>query len=374
MRGVWVSALSCVFLGAACELPARTDWDERSRVAIRERREKIAVPPDPSRLRILAWNIKFGAGRIDFWFDFWGDRAQMTPGEVTANMEGIYALLREVDADVLLISEIEVGSRRSAYYDMVAGILENAGLNYAAFFPTWESRYVPSEGVGRLEMGNAIFSRYPIVLAERIAQAEREDLSAERWYFYLHRNIGRAVLDLVDRQVAAYVVHTEAYDSDRTKSKHLQHILEELRGEELRFVVGGDFNAIPPNAARDEKFPDEHPSSLDTEFENPPYVLTDMEPFFAEFVPAIPLERMGSTETSQRRYYTHSVIGPATLGTDGQTGFWNRTLDYLFVRAPDGWDASTTDVLQTRGDSGIESDPLLLSDHAPVVGSWVLAP
>jgi endonuclease/exonuclease/phosphatase family metal-dependent hydrolase len=182
------------------------------------------------------------------------------------------------------------------------------------------------------------------------------------------------VLDLGARQVAAYVVHTEAYDRDRTKSTHLQQILEELRGEQLRFVVGGDFNAIPPNAAQVEGFPDEHPSSLGTEFENPPYVLTDMEPFFAEFVPAIPLERIGATEASQRRYYTHSVIGPATLGTDGQPGFWNRTLDYLFVRAPDAWDPSTTDVLQARGDSGIQGDPLLLSDHAPVVGTWVLAP
>jgi endonuclease/exonuclease/phosphatase family metal-dependent hydrolase len=373
MRGVLVS-ICFAAAAVACELPARTNWGERYEVPVRERREKVAALDNPERLRTVAWNIKFGAGRIDFWFDFWGDRVEMTPEEVAGNMEGIYALLREVNADVLMTSEIEVGSRRSAYYDMVAGILENAGFNYAAFFPNWESRYVPSEGVGRLEMGNAIFSRYPIISAERIAQAEREDLPSERWYFYLHRNFGRAVLDLGDRDVAVYTVHTEAYDSDGTKSKHVKQILEEIRREELPFVVGGDFNAIPPNAARVERFPDEHPSSIGTEFENPPYVLTDMQPFFTEFVPAIPLARMGDTEASQRRYYTHSVIGPDTPGTDGQPGFWNRTLDYLFVRAPDGWDPSTTDVLQTTGDSGIESDPLLLSDHAPVVGTWVIAP
>ena len=374
MRGVFVWSMICASLGAACELPARTSWGERSPVPIRERRDKLGAPADPGRLRVAAWNLKFGAGRIDFWFDFWGDRVQMTLEEVGSNMEAIYALLREVDADLLMTSEIEIGSRRSAYYDMVAGILENAGFNYAAFFPNWESRYVPSEGVGRLEMGNAIFSRYPIVSAERIAQAEREDLSPERWYFYLHRCLGRAVLDLGDRQVAAYAVHAEAYDRDRTKSKHIQQVLEEMQAEPLQFVVGGDFNAIPPNAARVEGFPDEHPSAIGTEFENPPYVLSDMEPFFAELVPAIPLPRMGDTETSQRRYYTHSVIGPDTLGTDGEPGFWNRTLDYLFVRAPDGWDPSTTDVLQQPGDSGIQSNPLFLSDHAPIVGTWVISP
>jgi endonuclease/exonuclease/phosphatase family metal-dependent hydrolase len=363
-----LAALGCVAF-AACE-PLATSWGARESVPVRERSGKIAAPANPDRLRVLTWNIKFGAGRIDFWFDFWGDRVQMTPQEVASNMEGIYGLLREVKPDVLLTSEIEIGSRRSAYYDMVHGILENTDLNYAAFFPNWESRYVPSEGVGRVEMGNTVFSRYPIVSAERIALAERTDLPAHEAYFYLHRNVGRAVLDLGAKQVAVLVVHTEAYDKDGTKSRQLVQLQNLLASEPLPFLIGGDFNAIPPNAVKTSGFPDEHPSALGTDFEQPPYVLTDMQPFFDVYVPAITLERMGTTEASQRRYYTHSVIGPNTIGTDGQPGFWNRTLDYLFVRPPDRFTDGSTDVLQQQGDSGIQSNPLFLSDHAPMVGTW----
>jgi len=94
--------------------------------------------------------------------------------------------------------------------------------------------------------------------------------------------------------------------------------------------------------------------------------------------PAITLERYGTTPQSQQRYFTHTVLGPDDKDEDGEAGFWNRTLDYLFV-TEGSWVEGSTDVLQTTGqsvggDQGlgpvIQSDPMRLSDHAPVVGIW----
>lgn len=362
-------------LPSACEPPARR-WDVREPVPVISRSGAWQPPaaPSPLRLKVMTWNIKYGAGRIDFWFDFWGDRVELTRGEVEQNLAGAYALINEVRPDVLLVQEIEVNSRRSAYVDMVRGILEHTHLNNAAYVPTWDSRYVPSEGVGRMNLGNALFSTYPIVFAERIPQEDRTDQDPLTRTFYIHRAVGRAVLQVGARQVAALTVHTEAYDTDGSKQKHLAQLAALLQEEPLPFVVGGDFNALPPTAARTRDFNDEHPDSLGTEFEQPPYDPREMLPFFRDYVPAISLERLGTTEAEQRRYFTHSVIGPDTVGSAGEPGFWNRTLDYLFVRAPDGWVPGTTDVLQQPGDSGIRSNPLLLSDHCPTVGTWELRP
>ncbi|MBF5041532.1 hypothetical protein FGE12_03975 [Aggregicoccus sp. 17bor-14] len=360
---------------AACEPPAQR-WDVREPVPVIQRAGAWTPPPAPSplRLKVMTWNIKYGAGRIDFWFDFWGDRVEMTRGEVEENLARAYALINEVRPDVLLVQEIEVNSRRSAYVDMVRGLLEHTHLNSAAYVATWDSRYIPSEGVGRMNLGNAILSTYPIVFAERIPQEDRSDQDPLTRTFYIHRAVARAVLQVGERQVAALTVHTEAYDTDGTKQKHLKQIATLLQEEKLPFVIGGDFNSLPPVAVRTSHFNDEHPSSLGTEFEQPPYPLEDMVPFFRDYVPAIPLERMGSTESTQRRYFTHSVIGPDTVGSLGEPGFWNRTLDYLFVRAPDAWVPGTTDVLQQAGDSGIQSNPLYLSDHCPTVGTWEVEP
>jgi len=36
------------------------------------RTEHPAPVANPTSLKVMAWNVKYGACRIDFWFDFWG--------------------------------------------------------------------------------------------------------------------------------------------------------------------------------------------------------------------------------------------------------------------------------------------------------------
>jgi len=112
---------------------------------------------------------------VDFWFDSWGDRVQLTSDETTSCLGKLATLIREYDPDILMTEEIEVDSKRSAYADMVRYFLENTDLGYGAYFETWNASYVPSEGLGRINLGNAIFSRSPIIRAERIRQVDRTD-------------------------------------------------------------------------------------------------------------------------------------------------------------------------------------------------------
>lgn len=380
-------ALALGALGlAACQPFADTQDFTREDVPVYQRSELIP-PPDPGatpRLRVIAWNVKYGAGRIPFWFDCWGDRTQMSEAEVQANMQKLYDLLNEMDPDILMTEEIEVNSKRSAYVDMVRGILEHTKLNYAAYIETWNSRYVPSEGVGRINLGNAMFSKFPISKAERIRQQDRTDQDPVTSNFYIHRAVGRMEVTLPQKKVAAYVVHTEAYDNDGTKQAQIKQIHELVQKESLPFVLGGDFNELPPNALRLKGFPDERESAVcSSDFTQPPYTPQVMQPFFDEFVPSIALDRYGTTEESHARYFTHSVLGPDDRNDKGEPGNWNRTLDYLFIRKADAWVPGSTDVLQHKGQtvgSGdgsatplgptLVADPVYLSDHAPVTGLW----
>ena len=123
---------------------------------------------DPQDIRVMSWNVKYGALRLPFWFDCWGDQVSMTHSQVNSNLKELTSLIREVNPDLLMVQEIEINSRRSAYVDMVNAILDQTDLNYAAYFSTWDSQYIPSEGLGRMNLGNAIFSRYPIKAGKRI--------------------------------------------------------------------------------------------------------------------------------------------------------------------------------------------------------------
>ena len=347
--------------------------------------EHPAPIANPTGLKVMAWNVKYGACRVDFWFDFWGDRVQLSEGEVTDCLSKISALIKEYDPDVLMTEEIEVDSKRSAYVDMVRFILENTNLQYATFDETWNTRYIPQEGVGRITLGNAIFSRYPVTRAERIRQVDRTDQDPLTSTFYIKRAIGRAEIDLGDRKVAAFVVHTEAYDNDGTKQNQIQQIFDVLKEEALPWVIGGDFNELPPVC--DEKaeagspescegklklsgYLDERASSKGTEYEQPPYTPSVMKKFYDSYEPFIPLARYGVGEAAQLPYFTHTLLGPDGVNDEGEPGRWNRTLDYLFIRKGESW--SSTDVLQGPGRLGITGDPSRLSDHAPIAGTWGL--
>jgi endonuclease/exonuclease/phosphatase family metal-dependent hydrolase len=386
MGGMRLLLLLCTVM-AGCEWVADPEHFTREDVPRFRAQTHHASPAEaPTALKIMAWNVKYGACRVDFWFDFWGDRVQLSSTEVTDCLTKLAALIAEYEPDVLMTEEIEVGSRRSAYVDMVQFLLEHTSLRNAAYIETWDARFVPSEGLGRVNLGNAIFSRYPITKAERIRQVDRTDQDPLTATFFIKRAIGRAELDLGQgRLVAAYVVHTEAYDQDGTKQKQLQQIHDVLRDEPLPWVIGGDFNELPPvcdeaaaagsagsceGKLRLSHFPDERASSLGTAYEQPPYTPSAMKKFYDHYQPSLSLAQYGWGDDAQRRYFTHSLLGPDRTNEQGQPGFWNRTLDYLFVRQGEAW--ADTDVLQGPGRQGITQDPLRLSDHAPIVGTWSL--
>ncbi|MEE2788977.1 MAG: endonuclease/exonuclease/phosphatase family protein [Myxococcota bacterium] len=369
---------------AGCERISKTEWADQVE-APRFRAQQL-TPTAPLTngsfdLRVMAWNIKYGAGRLPFWFDCWGDRVQLTKSEINTNMARNYDLIREADPDILLVEEIELNSRRSQYYDMVQGILDNTALNYAAYFVSWDSRYIPSEGLGRMDLGNAIFSKFPIQSATRIKQQARTDLDALTDIFYLRRAIGRAIIDVDGLDVSAFVVHAEAYDEDGTKAEQIRQIYDVVSTHQGPFILGGDFNELPPVAVQLSDFPDERTDAVcSDEFDQPPYTPEIMAPFFETMNPAIRLQDYGKTHDSQRAYFTHTVLGPQDTNEAGQPGDWNRTLDYLFSDTNSEWVPGTAVVLQRAGqriealDWTLEADPLQLSDHAPVFGVLKVKP
>ena len=380
--------ITLTFVG--CE-PLALSSAELAREAPRFKAAQLNPPEgDGKRLRVMSWNIKYGAQRAPFWFDCWGDQVSLSAAQVEQNMESLYQMIREANPDILMLQEIELHSRRSAYYDMIQGVLDQTELNYGAYYETWHSRYIPSEGLGRMSLGNAIFSKHPITNSSKIAQVDREDQDALTQLFYIHRSIGRAEIELPnDLLIAAYVIHTEAYDEDGTKAKQINQIYDVVSTESLPFILGGDFNELPPTAARIQGFSDERTTDVcGDDFDQPPYTPSIMSPFYVELNPWIDDERYGTTEREQSRYFTHSVLGPDEQNRRGVSGEWNRTLDYLFASESTQWVAGTTDVLQRRGQSvgvadeqgsypldwTLEADPLSLSDHAPVFGVWEVAP
>lgn len=342
--------------GSACD-PFHTGFDEFEAATL----YRASRAPAPSAaldrpLRVMTWNIKFGGGRIDFFWDCFGDRTLMKEKEVQDNLAALADRIRREDPDLVLLQEIDVNSKRAAYLDQVQWLLDHTALDHGAYASQWKADFIPSDGLGRMDSGIAILSRFPFTAATRVALAEVSSYSALKRYFYLKRAILRARVAIPRASGATELhvlnVHTEAYSTDGTKQKQIDRFLEEMSAIDRAgapLVGGGDLNTIPPGSAKQHDFPDSVCS-------DPEFVADDYRPearwldgLYARFRSAIPL---ADYQASNAPYLSHTV---------DKNGFWNRTLDYLF-----------TNLALVAGSGRVHQDTMALSDHAPLSVELVL--
>ena len=356
-------AIAAATLLAGCTNLPHT-WEPVEQFPILEAKQMTDAPV-PDELRVMTWNVKFGGARYDFFFDGWGDRVHLTDKEVQGTMDGIYALIEETDPDILLAQEVDRDSKRSAFVDMATEILNNTDYNYAAWVPNWKVDYIPQNGLGQVEAGQAVFSKWPITRNTRIDLPQSEDSSALVNYFWLHRCVQIVEIDLDSQVLSVVNNHPAAYALDGTKQKHLKTILEESEGLPAPMITGGDFNVIPPGSIRTEGFADD--AGANTPGVQPVSYsddeMAELQKFIDAFEVAVDLApyAAATTEEEQEPYYTHSVSGDV---------FWTQALDYLFATEP--WTDAWTLQKPGDGDVPITSDPMQLSDHAPILATMDL--
>jgi endonuclease/exonuclease/phosphatase family metal-dependent hydrolase len=315
--------------------------------AVHYEARRIKSAPLPSVLRVMTYNIKFGGGRIDFFFDCHGDRVLMDREEVIENLEGLGEIIRDVNPDVVFLQEADVLSKRSAYVDQVQWLLDHTDLNYGVYASQWKADYVPSDGIGAVDSGNAILSKYKLTSATRIALELREDQGGLERYFYLKRNVLEADLE-VSPQLRLVATHAAAYSQDGTKKEHIKSFEERLNAAPGLVIGGGDLNTLPPGTDKVRGFDDSVCTDEDFQADDYSEETDFLTGLYDRYDSAIPL---GEYQSDNAAYFTHT--------TDGK-GHWNRKLDYLFTNAQVVPGSGVT--YQDEASVGI--DTMALSDHA----------
>jgi endonuclease/exonuclease/phosphatase family metal-dependent hydrolase len=347
---VWL-IVSITFL--SCE-PWVNQFEDIEDAIIYSAKQKLAPPNSVNTITVMTWNIRFGAGRIPWFGDSCGDRVILTKDEVLTNLLGIANKINEIQPDVLIINEIDVESKRSAYIDQMQWLMDHTYFNYGAFASVWKVQFIPSDGLGRMNMGNAVLSRWPITEAIRIPLPQRGDQDALTKYFYLRRNILKAKIDLPGvSNFYAVNVHTSAFAKDDTKKKHIDIFkaeLDQLHAVGAYFVAGGDLNTLPPGATKtyfciENLCPGEDPAEKEgCDFTKE---VTWLQELYDTYQSAVPLDDYLANE---ERYFTN---------TPDWDGFWQKKLDYLFTNYT--WIVGYDSTYQEATD---------WSDHTPISVRW----
>ena len=331
-------------------------------------RDFTSTTYDSGNVKVVTWNIRFGIARFPFFGDSCGDDVILDDDTIEQNMAAIADSLNAMDADIVLLQEVDVSSKRTGYMDQVQYLLDNTNLNYGCYASMWKADFIPSDGIGRIDAGNAILSKYELTDAERIQLRLRTDQDGLTQYFYLRRNIVKAKIPALTQGTQDFYavdIHATAFATDDTKQQHIDKYVETLAeihdGGDL-FVTGGDLNSVPPGSSTDFCVSDMcdgddyHTDQAEEEeyhkegsyfdnFDGEPDILV---PLYDTYDAAI--------DTASYNLAEHFTHAPSTSMIDDTTAtMYDRKLDYLFTNGT--WDSGSGRTHQAAWE---------LSDHLPV--------
>ncbi len=360
-----------VFLILGCE-PFVTEFPDTSVAVPYEATSKSNVSYTGGNIKVVTWNIRFGIARFPFFGDSCGDDVILDDATIEKNMAAIADSLNAMDADIVLLQEVDVSSKRTGYMDQVKYLLDNTNLNYGCYASMWKADFIFSDGIGRVDAGNAILSKYELTEAERIQLRLRTDQDELIQYFYLRRNIVKAKIPALaqgSKDFFAVDIHATAFATDDTKQQHIDKYVEtlaEIQSSGDYFVTGGDLNSVPPGSEYDyclqdmcpgEKYKDENGNeieyhSIDSLTGGPHKEGAYFNNFDGEREILVPLydNYDAAIDSSDAILPIHLTHGPSTSDIK-----YDRKLDYLFTNGI--WENTSSKTHQAAWE---------LSDHLPV--------
>jgi endonuclease/exonuclease/phosphatase family metal-dependent hydrolase len=189
-------------------------------------RSRTGHTDKPDRIHVLTWNIEYGEA-----------------------FDSVLAELRALDADVVLLQEVDRGCRRSEYRDVARELAAELGMNWVAageFQEIGEAR-----GGAEALTGQAILSKSPIEDAE-VLRFEAQD----KWRWSINpvqpRRGGRIALKARTAGLVVYNTHIESGGKGALKRRQVEEILshQSRSGADADpVVIAGDFNSGPLSEA-----------------------------------------------------------------------------------------------------------------------------
>jgi endonuclease/exonuclease/phosphatase family metal-dependent hydrolase len=351
-----------IFIAASCETPA-TGFDKVEKAVYIEKKNKTAAGEPDSSIVAMTWNIRFGIGRGPWFGDACGYKVIYERDTIIKNLEKLVEAVNEVNPDILLLQEGDINSSRSAYVDEVKWILDNTNFNYAVYGSQWKAQFIPSDGLGRMDEANVIFSRWPLKEGKRIQLDIRSDQGPLEKYFYERCCMVEAKAEIPGfKDIVVVNIHASAFATDNTKHNHIEEFkseLDRIAASGDCFIAGGDLNTLPPGSTKTdycledicqgESYHQPNDNPMHKEGSNYTPEAEWMTPLYNSYKNVILLSDYSADEG---KFFTH---------TTRPEHFWDRTLDYLFTN--NRW---------RTGVSFVRQDFLTLSDHAPVGGELIL--
>jgi len=301
-------------------------------------------------IKILSYNVQFMAGKgYVFWFDLPnanGPDTSPSSASVQKTCHEVARIIIEEQPDFVLLQEVDDGAKRTRYHDQLQLLLALLPPSYShhasAFY--WKSGFVPHPRVwGAAGMKLSTLSKHPI------SSAKRHQLALTPSNFISkHLGIKRALLETripfaEGGELVLLNTHLEAFskqsDTLQRQVNQLDSILSNYCSQNIPWIIGGDFNLLPPNQYKTLPAQQRIHYRETTELTS----LTDKYPC----IPSL------ADLNNPTQWYSYFPNDPAVSRPD-------RTLDYLFY----------SPLLSCNSAQVRQADTLDISDHFPIIASF----
>lgn len=342
---IWVLAVAFL-LFAGCATLDPQDVEEQEVVCAAS---APTVKPG-QKIKVLCWNVQYMAGKnYVFYYDLLdgsGPDKRPSSEDIAKTINEVARIINQEDPDVILLQEVDDGSKRTDKQDQLKLLLPKISSDYrchsSAFYH--KASFIPHAKIwGSVGMKLSTISKY------RIDKAVRHQLALKNEFWLKKKfDLKRAVLETRlpvegGKDLIVMNTHLSAFaqgqDTMQKQVAEIKALLDRYVSEGYGCIVGGDFNLLPPGISY-SRLPARFQAYYQEESEL--HVLTDA-------YPSIPsLEETNGPEREE--WFTHYPNNPAATGPD-------RTIDYIFY-SPD---------LEIGRRFVRRHDTLRISDHLPVI-------
>lgn len=214
------------------------------------------------KVRILSWNVQYLAGKNHlFWYEtpagYRGPVADRpSPEDLARTLAEVARIITEEKPDIVLLQELDDGSKRTDFTDQLALLLGRLPPDYGQRVEAFYHRatYVPHPHIrGAIGMKLAILSKYRIQTAVRHQlRIMPQDILSRQFYF--KRALLEARLPVQGGPDLAVVnTHFDAWtagtDTSERQVQATAALLAHIDRQGCTWCLGGDFNILPPGPA-----------------------------------------------------------------------------------------------------------------------------
>ena len=206
-------------------------------------------------LTIVSFNTCYAAlgEDADFFMDGGKTAKPESADVVTVNMNGIASILKEQAADICILQEVDIDSKRSYGMDQAAKYGEALDLPYY-FAMNYSAKFVPypvSDMIGKVNSGLATYTAYAVTESQRIQLPIPFSWPVRAFNLKRCLLVSRMPVEGSDKELVVINLHLEAYDSGEGKiaqTAMLYDLIAEEYAKGNYVIAGGDFNQTFPGA------------------------------------------------------------------------------------------------------------------------------